>query len=100
MLAGLDEIYELNQGVKNDHLAAYVADILDGDHRYIHIYAGNYDDSETFKGNIHIKILKEDNKEELKTYNDVTLMPNEKKKLERYYSTKASVRFQYFFEPF
>ena len=98
MYAHLDEIYDLNRGIENDHLVAVVKNyVSENKMNTIKVYAGNYDDDETFEGVLRLQILTEDGEEEENVYEQITLEPGEKKEIDSYRSEKITDRFFYLF---
>ena len=100
MINWLDETYEDNKGIPNDHLAAFVGSFDDGDGNLtVKVYAGNYHDSKPFNGTAHVLILDEEGeviKEE--TYQNIELKPGEKIEMDFYKTKEKPDQFNYYFE--
>ncbi|WP_232695883.1 hypothetical protein [Brevibacillus daliensis] len=70
----------------------------DGEHKN-HIFVGNYSNSYEFNGWVQLLLYDSENKEFLtKTYENVRLKPNQKLKLDEFYTETYAKRFQYSYE--
>lgn len=93
MIAGLDQQHAQNeyiQGLEEARISGYTLAFKDEDgDSTIHLYAGNYHESQPFTGTLTLSIYNENNEElYLKTYSDITLQPGEKKKIDIFHTTK------------
>ena len=98
--AGLQDVYEHNRGLVNDHLVVFVGGFEDSDGDLtVKVFVKNFDQEKTFDGIVHVAILDE-NKEviEEETYSDVTLKAGEQKEIDAYLSGDSFEEFQYLFE--
>ncbi|PWA09727.1 hypothetical protein DCC39_12220 [Pueribacillus theae] len=99
MIAGLDQEYEQNKGItSNSHLAAYVNSFEQDGEYTIDIYVGNYDNTESFQGDVSILVLDTEGNTQEKTFEDLSLKPGEKKGIEHFTSTVGAVQYKYKFE--
>lgn len=94
----LDEIYDLNRGIENDHLVAVVKNYVDDNNMStIKIYAGNYDEHDVFEGVLRLKLLFEDGEEKEKEYEHIILKPGDKIEIDSYRTVNITERFLYLF---
>jgi len=82
-----------------DHIIVYVGAYGGKEDTDILVYAGNYHSSETFTGDIKVTVY-DMNEEEVftETYEQVTLAPGEKKKLDSTYTSQPMNTYQYLYE--
>ncbi|MVP01640.1 hypothetical protein [Paenibacillus lutrae] len=85
---------------ENNKLAAGTFAFWDDTSADIVIYAGNYSDSYTFRGKLLVTTLnKEGRKIHEKTYDNVVLNPNDKKKIDKVSSSQELDSYTYTFTP-
>lgn len=100
MTTWMDQTYEDNKGMANDHLAAFVGSFGDDADLTVKVYAGNYHQTKEFEGTVEVivfdaegEILKDE------TYEDITLDPGDKIEIDSYHSKENPDQFNYYFEP-
>ncbi|MGG1879563.1 MULTISPECIES: hypothetical protein [Paenibacillus] len=88
MVSALDNEYAKQEAKWNpntgDQVALYVGAFVNEGNVELLVYAGNYDSSQPFQGDITVSLQDHDNQEVFtKTYENITLQPGEKKQIER-----------------
>ena len=101
MIDVLDENYEEKQKAKDPfnkypEMVAAVSTFSDKDESIIEIWAANYNEEKTFKGDLRILFYKDNEIKDTKTYK-ITIGPEEKKQIETFESDKGFTHYKYFF---
>ncbi|PAV30576.1 hypothetical protein CIL05_05600 [Virgibacillus profundi] len=98
--AGLNDVYEHNKGLDNDHLVVFVGGFEDDDGDLtVKVFIKNFHQEKSFDGIVRVAILDE-NREVIteETYTDVSLKAGEQKEIDPYLTDDSFEQFQYIFE--
>ena len=80
------------------YIMVHVGAFKDDESTDVLVFAGNYHESESFTGTIHVKLFDKDGQEVFtETYESVTLQPGEKKKIDKTFTSQPMEKYQYEF---